>query len=344
MQSVGHGARGRSCSPSCRSAAVCGAAWARVLYKRWCTFSTRRAGPSPPPSAFRDLFGLTPAEAALAQALAAGRSLHEYADEARVTCETARWRLKQVLAKTDTHRQAELVRLLLTSAVLGEGLTLPDGGCTTKGRARTSVSRPIVAKPWQVESRPGSCDWRCSEQGGIHAQTSRDGAADAHGFRLAPRSAAADFDAEAAHAKFIDAFNNRQWAEVKALLAADSVFHRANAAEVYSGPDAIVGHFEQPIGGEWNVKFARLNSNAQLAGKDGRVVERGDFAITAGADDGSCYAGSYLDHLGAPGRGMAGSSRCSPGRTSRPISRPASSRAAGPGDGGQRGLPPETWF
>jgi hypothetical protein len=29
-----------------------------------------------------------------------------------------RWRLKQVLAKTDTHRQAELVRLLLTSAVL----------------------------------------------------------------------------------------------------------------------------------------------------------------------------------------------------------------------------------
>jgi hypothetical protein len=24
------------------------------------------------------------------------------------------------------------------------------------------------------------------------------------------------------------------------------------------------------------------------------VVERGDFAITAGADDGSCYAGSYM--------------------------------------------------
>jgi DNA-binding CsgD family transcriptional regulator len=65
----------------------------------------------------RVVFGLTPAEAELAQALVAGRSLHEYADEARVTCETARWRLKQVLAKTDTHRQAELVRLLLTSVV-----------------------------------------------------------------------------------------------------------------------------------------------------------------------------------------------------------------------------------
>ena len=105
---------------------------------------------------------------------------------------------------------------------------------------------------------------------------------------------AADFDPDAAHARLMDAFNNRQWDEVKALLAEDSVFHRANAAEVYSGPDAIAGHFEQPIGSEWNVKFVRLDSNAQLTGNDGRVVERGDFAITAGADDSSCYAGSYM--------------------------------------------------
>ena len=107
-------------------------------------------------------------------------------------------------------------------------------------------------------------------------------------------AAAADFDADAHHAKFIDAFNNRQWEDVKSLLAEDSVFHRANATEVYSGPDAIVDHFEQPIGGEWNVKFARLDSTDQFTGDDGRVVERGDFAITAGADDGSCYAGSYM--------------------------------------------------
>ena len=111
---------------------------------------------------------------------------------------------------------------------------------------------------------------------------------------LAGVAAAADFNPDAAHAKFMDAFNNRQWDEVKAQLAEDAVFHRANAAEVYSGPDAIVGHFEQPIGGEWNVKFARLDSEDQLTGNDGRVVERGDFAITAGADDGSCYGGSYL--------------------------------------------------
>ncbi len=72
------------------------------------------------------------------------------------------------------------------------------------------------------------------------------------------------------------------------------MFHRANAAEVYSGPDAIVDHFKQTIGGEWNVKFARLDSTDQFTGSDGRVVERGDFAVTAGPDDGTCYAGSYM--------------------------------------------------
>jgi DNA-binding CsgD family transcriptional regulator len=77
------------------------------------------AVPQAPVAILQRLYGLTPAEAGLARALAAGRSLQEYADAARVTSETARWRLKQVLAKTDTHRQAELVRLLLTSAVLG---------------------------------------------------------------------------------------------------------------------------------------------------------------------------------------------------------------------------------
>jgi ketosteroid isomerase-like protein len=111
---------------------------------------------------------------------------------------------------------------------------------------------------------------------------------------LGGTAVAADFDPDAAHAKLIDAFNNRQWEEVKTLLAEDAVFHRANAGDVQSGPDAIVGHFEETIGGEWNVKFARLDSKDQFTGADGRVVERGDFAITAGADDGSCYAGSYL--------------------------------------------------
>ncbi|MGH1482828.1 MAG: nuclear transport factor 2 family protein [Geminicoccales bacterium] len=107
---------------------------------------------------------------------------------------------------------------------------------------------------------------------------------------------AGEFDATAAHNEFIDAFNNRNWDAVKSVLREDSVFHRANGDQVFVGADAIVDRFSSTIGApdQWNVKFAKLDSNAQLAGKDGRLVERGDFAVTAGADNGSCYAGSYM--------------------------------------------------
>ena len=111
---------------------------------------------------------------------------------------------------------------------------------------------------------------------------------------LVAPAAAADFNADPLHDKLTDAFNNRQWEDVRLLLADDSVFHRANAEEIYTGPDEIAGHFEQTIGGEWNVKLVELDSESSFTGKDGRVVERGDFAITAGADDSSCYRGSYI--------------------------------------------------
>jgi hypothetical protein len=111
---------------------------------------------------------------------------------------------------------------------------------------------------------------------------------------LGGSAVASDFDAAAAHAGFIKAFNSRQWSDLKPLLADDIVFHRANADTVYIGSDQVLGRFEKTIGGEWNVKFAKLDSTDQLTGKDGRVVERGDFAVTAGAKDDSCYAGSYM--------------------------------------------------
>ena len=109
-------------------------------------------------------------------------------------------------------------------------------------------------------------------------------------------ASAADFDADAAHGMLIDAFNGRDWNGVKAVLTEDSVFHRANGDEVFIGPDAIVERFSTTIGAadQWNVKFVRLDSASHLAGKDGRVVERGDFAVTAGAEDDTCYAGSYM--------------------------------------------------
>lgn len=115
-------------------------------------------------------------------------------------------------------------------------------------------------------------------------------------FSLTASAQAADFDAKTAHSAFIDAFNNREWDIVKSILTEDSVFHRAVGDEVFVGPDAIVDRFSTTIGApdQWNVKFVRLDSSSDLTGNDGRVVERGDFAVTASADDSSCYAGSYM--------------------------------------------------
>jgi DNA-binding CsgD family transcriptional regulator/PAS domain-containing protein len=64
------------------------------------------------------LLHLTPAEARLAAALAAGASLAEYAERASITPSTARWTLKQVLAKTGTEKQSALIALLLKMAIV----------------------------------------------------------------------------------------------------------------------------------------------------------------------------------------------------------------------------------
>lgn len=111
---------------------------------------------------------------------------------------------------------------------------------------------------------------------------------------LATVALAGDFGPAGAHADFQQAFNARDWDKVRTLLADDVVFQRATSADVFSGPDAVLGNLQGTIADEWNVKFAKLMPEAHLVGKDGRVVERGDFAVTAGAADDSCYAGSYM--------------------------------------------------
>ncbi|MEO3432067.1 hypothetical protein [Inquilinus sp. CAU 1745] len=68
---------------------------------------------APPADTLRRAYRLQPAQARLAVALADGQSIAGYADEAGVTVRTARERVKQVLTLTGTHRQAELVRLVL---------------------------------------------------------------------------------------------------------------------------------------------------------------------------------------------------------------------------------------
>ncbi|RUV30211.1 MAG: helix-turn-helix transcriptional regulator [Mesorhizobium sp.] len=72
--------------------------------------------PQPPDVALRTCFGLTPAEARLARRVSSGEELKTAADHLGISYETARNQLKVTFAKTDTHRQAELVALLARMA------------------------------------------------------------------------------------------------------------------------------------------------------------------------------------------------------------------------------------
>jgi DNA-binding CsgD family transcriptional regulator len=62
----------------------------------------------------REQWGFTLAEAQLAQQLMRGCSLEEAAQRVSVSKNTVRSQLRSLFMKTETHRQAELVRVLLT--------------------------------------------------------------------------------------------------------------------------------------------------------------------------------------------------------------------------------------
>jgi len=68
-------------------------------------------------SVLAEAFGLTPAEVRVAVALAQGKDPATIAEEHRVSIGTIRSQLKSLMAKTDTHRQAELVTLVLLYTV-----------------------------------------------------------------------------------------------------------------------------------------------------------------------------------------------------------------------------------
>lgn len=74
--------------------------------------------PLPTADDLRDLFGLTAAEARLALALVRGETLAEASQASGVRLETSRKRVKEIFVKTGTHRQAELVRVLIQSTPL----------------------------------------------------------------------------------------------------------------------------------------------------------------------------------------------------------------------------------
>jgi DNA-binding CsgD family transcriptional regulator len=82
----------------------------------------------------RDLYNLTPAEAEVALLVLRGHGLQLVAHELRVSLSTVRVHLQRVFEKTGTHRQAELVRLLIelgaSSVTASIPRKLPDVACS----------------------------------------------------------------------------------------------------------------------------------------------------------------------------------------------------------------------
>lgn len=76
------------------------------------------------------LYGLTGAESRLACVLATGRDLGDAARTLHITPESARTYLKRIFAKTNTRRQAELVRLILASPDLISQARISEQGAT----------------------------------------------------------------------------------------------------------------------------------------------------------------------------------------------------------------------
>jgi DNA-binding CsgD family transcriptional regulator len=65
-------------------------------------------------STLRALYGLTPAEAAVANLLLEGLRTDQLTDRLGITLFTARTHVKRVLSKVDARTQADLVRILLS--------------------------------------------------------------------------------------------------------------------------------------------------------------------------------------------------------------------------------------
>jgi DNA-binding CsgD family transcriptional regulator len=77
-------------------------------------FSDPTSIPKSRAATLRALYRLSPTESRLADLLLHGHEVNEVSDRLKLTLETSRYHLKQVLAKTGTHRQSELIRLMLS--------------------------------------------------------------------------------------------------------------------------------------------------------------------------------------------------------------------------------------
>jgi len=74
--------------------------------------------PTVPANQLAQLFGLTGAEASIAIELLAGRDVSEIAERQRCSVNTVRVHLARLMVKTDTNRQSQLMRLLMSLPTL----------------------------------------------------------------------------------------------------------------------------------------------------------------------------------------------------------------------------------
>ena len=93
---------------------ACMASWSGRSPVAFVLLSDPRADSRRPEAMLRELFGLTAAEARVADRLMTGDSPEQAAEALGISITTVRWHLAALYRKTDTNRQAELVRLLLS--------------------------------------------------------------------------------------------------------------------------------------------------------------------------------------------------------------------------------------
>lgn len=115
--------------------------------------STELAWPEGFDETVQEAFGLTPAEADIVQGICLGLAVRDIARRRRRSAETVRTQLRSILAKTETHSQSELVRV-----VLG----LMDVAMTPLGRSGSAAGpvRAAAVKPRTLTLGDGRrLDW-----------------------------------------------------------------------------------------------------------------------------------------------------------------------------------------
>jgi DNA-binding CsgD family transcriptional regulator len=91
-----------------------------------------------PERVIAESFRLTLAEARLLAALAAGKTLTEYAEAAGVTMNTARSHLRQIFFKTGYNRQADIIRAVLSDPLI----TIHSSGALSGNPEAAKPPRP----------------------------------------------------------------------------------------------------------------------------------------------------------------------------------------------------------